>query len=453
MIISVYGAGYVGLVSAACLAKLGHRVTCIDINEQRIALLNNGGCPIHENDLPELLKEQQTNGGLSFSSNLKSAIQQATIHIIATGTPGLADGSADLSQVFTVASQVANEIESDGILVTKSTVPVGTGDKLQLLVNQCLEARSSPLKLTLASNPEFLREGTAVYDFLRADRIVIGGEEKALRTLRLMYQPLMEQGIPLVEMSLRSAELTKYAANAMLACRISFMNQMSQLAEKLKANIDDIRVAIGLDPRIGSTFLLAGIGYGGSCFPKDVRALEQIAESVGVDPQFLKAIDAVNNQQKMWVVKQLNRHFSEKLGGLTIGLWGLSFKPGTDDLREASSLVVIRDLLAAGAQLLAFDPVAMSGVQQLFAEENALVFCASPESILEKRLDALVILTEWPEFKNFSLDTIARQLGQAPLIDGRNCFELSKVSEAKLATYYSVGRPAIVNSPYTPQNL
>ncbi|STX47970.1 UDP-glucose 6-dehydrogenase [Legionella hackeliae] len=298
MVISVYGAGYVGLVSAVCFAKLGHQVICADINEQKIALLLEGHCPIYENGLPELLHEQIQLKRLHFTADLAHAIKMAQVHIIATGTPSQADGSADLSQVFAVARQVAQEATSHGVLITKSTVPVGTGEAIQTLVNEELIACGKDITIEVASNPEFLREGTAVYDFLNADRIIIGGEEKALTILREIYQPLVEKGIPLLSMSRNSAELTKYSANAMLACRISFMNQISQIAEKFGANIDDIRQGIGMDPRIGSQFLQAGIGYGGSCFPKDVRALIQIAKSIDIDTNLLQAIDNVNNAQK-----------------------------------------------------------------------------------------------------------------------------------------------------------
>lgn len=443
MIISVYGAGYVGLVSAVCLAKLGHQVFCADINEQRIAMLLQGECPIYEEQLPELLKEQLASGRLHFTANLMSAIKRAEIHIIATGTPSLADGSADLSQVFAVATMVAQEIESDGILVTKSTVPVGTGDTIQSCVDEELSRCGKKIKITVVSNPEFLREGTAVYDFLNADRVIIGGEQNALSVLKQVYQPLVEKGIPLLCMSRRSAELAKYSANALLACKISFINQISQIAEELGANIDEIRQGIALDHRIGPHFLQAGIGYGGSCFPKDVRALVQTARSAYLDTSLLEAIEQVNQLQKNWVYEQLSRHFTHALDGLTVGVWGLSFKPGTDDLREASSLVAMKSLLAAGVQLRVFDPVAIPAAQKLFDNNLKIIWCDSAGAVFNKKLDALVIATEWPEFKNICLGDLKNKLGEAPLIDGRNCFDLSKVAAAQLPYYYSVGRPLI----------
>lgn len=446
MILSVYGAGYVGLVSAAGLAKLGHQVICADINEQRIAMLMRGECPIYEEQLPELLQEQLASGRLHFTANLSEAIKQAEVHIIATGTPSLVDGSADLSQVFAVVSKIAREIEIDSILVTKSTVPVGTGDAIQALIDKELSLCGKKVKIAVASNPEFLREGTAVYDFLNADRVIIGGEQEVLAVLKSVYQPMSEQGVPLICMSRRSAELVKYAANAMLACRISFINQLSRLSDKLGANIDEIRQGISLDHRIGPHFLRAGIGYGGSCFPKDVSALVQTARSVGVDTSLFDAIEAVNQLQKNWVFEQLNTHFTNQLAGLTVGVWGLSFKPGTDDLREASSLVAIQSLSEADVKLRVFDPVAMPAAQKLLKGNSAISWCNSSESVFDEKLDALVIATEWPQFKNYPLDLLQEKLGDVPLIDGRNCFELAEVIRAKIPYYYSVGRPSIVSS-------
>lgn len=443
MIISVYGAGYVGLVSAACLAKLGHKVICADINQERIANLKQGHCPIYEIDLPQLLQEQHELGRLSYTDNLSDAINNASVHIIAVGTPGLADGSADLSQVRNLVARLANEINHDAVLVTKSTVPVGTGDKLQAEVNQILKARQTTIRLTLASNPEFLREGTAVYDFLKADRIIIGGSEEALSLLATLYQPLVDEGVPLLRMSLRSAELTKYAANAMLACRISFMNQMSQLAEKLGADIHEVRDGMALDPRIGPQFLQAGIGYGGSCFPKDVRALLQIGRSQGLELELLDATERANQIQKEWVFNKIADHFNHQLAGLTIGIWGLAFKPGTDDMREASSLIAIQSLLDAGVSIRVYDPVAIDSAKKVLQLSGALQFCSNAQEVLEGKLDALVIITEWSEFKTFSLDTLRSSLGASPLFDGRNCYELSAVIDAGIAHYYSVGRPVI----------
>lgn len=446
MIISVYGAGYVGLVSAACLAKLGHSVICADINEQRIAMLLDGKCPIYEQDLPELLLEQRISGRLQFTADLEFAIKEAKVHMIATGTPSLANGNADLSQVFAVALKIAQQAENEGLIVTKSTVPVGTGDEIQACVDNELARCGKSIRLNVASNPEFLREGTAVYDFIHADRVIIGGDQQALAVLKTVYQPLADQGVPVLKMSRRSAELTKYSANAMLACKISFINQISRLADKLGANIDEIREGIALDHRIGPHFLYAGIGYGGSCFPKDVRALVHTAKTVEIDTSLLDAIEAINYLQKNWIFEQLSKHFKNKLTGLTVGLWGLSFKPGTDDMREASSLVAIHALSQAGVKLRVFDPVAIPAAQQLLDSGLAISWCDTAEIVFEKQLDALVIATEWPQFRNYDLGLLERQLKGAPLFDGRNCFELSTVIAAQLPYYYSVGRPAIIGS-------
>jgi len=442
--IVVYGAGYVGLVSSVCFAKLGYPVTCVDVNEGRINKLSKGESPIYEEGLPSLLKEQIASGRLSFTSNLIQASKSATIHVVATGTPSLDDGSADLSQVFSVISSIVEHAEFDGVIVTKSTVPVGTGDKIEELVSQQLAHFKKNYTLDVASNPEFLREGSAISDFLNADRIIVGGNDRAIKTLKNLYQPLIERGVPFLSMSRRSAELTKYSANAMLACRISFINQISQLAEKLGANIDDIRQGIALDSRIGQHFLQAGIGYGGSCFPKDVQALVQIAANASVDTRFLAAIADVNEIQKNWVFTQVNCHFNQELNGLKIGFWGLSFKPGTDDMREASSLVAINALLQANVEVFAYDPVANETARQLFVPTAAITWCTSAEGVLNSNLDALVIVTEWAEFKNFPLTRLRSMLNAAPVFDGRNCFDLDAVRAAHFPYYYSVGRPAVL---------
>ncbi|MCC5014395.1 MULTISPECIES: UDP-glucose dehydrogenase family protein [unclassified Legionella] len=445
MIISVYGAGYVGLVSAACLAKIGHQVLCVDIHTQRIRDLQEGRCPLYEEQLPELIQEQLRNGCLQFTTSLTQAIQQSSLHLIATGTPELPDKSADLSQVFSVIDSFINEICSDATLIIKSTVPVGTGDRIQQRISDGLLRRHASYRVQVVSNPEFLREGCAVNDFLYADRIVVGGERSALIPLQEMYKPLTDQGIPLLCMSRRSAELTKYAANAMLACRISFINQISSIAEKMGAHIDDIQQGIGLDHRIGPHFLQAGIGYGGSCFPKDTRALLHTAKAIQAETSLLEAIEAINQVQKKWAIDILSRHFDQGLENKTIGIWGLAFKPGTDDMREASSLELIRALLEAGATVRVYDPAAMDAAKILFTAESAIVWCDDADSVLNPNLDALVIATEWPVFKQIPLKVLAQALRNAPLIDGRNCLDWYQVQEAQFAWYYSVGRPVLRN--------
>lgn len=444
MVIAIYGAGYVGLVSAVCFAKIGHEVICADINEERINLLKTGVCPIYEEHLPELLNEQLKNARLQFTTNLSYAVKEASVHFIATGTPSLADGQADLTQVYAVATKIAQEATAETLLVIKSTVPVGTGDAIQQHVKDELKRVGHAFSIHVASNPEFLREGTAVYDFLNADRIIIGGEKDALAVLRTVYSPLVEQkNIPLLSMERRSAELTKYAANMMLACRISFINEISRIAEKAGANIDEIREGIGTDQRIGLFFLQAGIGYGGSCFPKDGRALIQTAHALGEDVPLLDAIENVNLKQKKWVIEQLIQHFNGNLQDKIIGIWGVAFKPGTDDIREASSLVVIEALIKAGCKLRLYDPVAMPAAKEYLQHHEALTWCHSADDVLDDSLDALVIATEWQIFKDYSLHSLQAALHNAPIIDGRNCFDLAKIREANISYYYSVGRPRV----------
>jgi UDPglucose 6-dehydrogenase len=441
MIISIYGAGYVGLVTSVCFAKLGHQVICADLHLKRVQKLQAGECPIYEENLPELLTEQLSSGRLHFTDDIQAAVKQGNIHFIATGTPSLDDGRADLSQVFAVAVQVARGIQQDSLLVTKSTVPVGTGDELENCVKEELAKFNSPYRLDVVSNPEFLREGSAIHDFLNADRVVLGGEHQALDMLEKLYQPLVERGVPLLTMSRKSAELTKYTANALLACKISFMNQISRIAEKVGADIDEIREGIALDHRIGPHFLQAGIGYGGSCFPKDGRAIIQTAKVVGENSELLQAVDNVNELQKKWVAEQLQNYFKGQLCDKTIAIWGLAFKPGTDDMREASSLIIIHDLLNSGVKLRLYDPVAMPIAQQLIVPNPNVQWCDSAEQAIEG-VDALVIATEWPIFKNYSLSSLQQSLKLAPVIDGRNCYTLENARQAKLR-YYSVGRPRI----------
>ena len=440
--IAIYGAGYVGLSCAVCLAKIGHQVTCVDINQERVARLREGECPIYEEGLPELLKEQLALGRLQFTTDAVLANQKAQVHFIATGTPSLLNGEADLSAVYAVASHLAQHAVTQGLVVIKSTVPVGTSDALQAYINEELNRYQKPYGMTVASNPEFLREGSAVDDFLNADRIIIGGNSDALAILATIYQPLTEKGIPLLKMSCISAELSKYAANAMLASRISFINEISCIAEKVGANIEEIRQGIGTDQRIGPLFLQAGIGFGGSCFPKDGRALVHTAKALGIEVPMLEAIESVNQRMKHWVLEKLNHYFHHDLHHKVIGIWGLSFKPGTDDLREASSLVIIDSLLQIGAKLRLYDPIALPMLRATMPYHEGITWCTSATDVLDGPIDALVIATEWPVFKAYSLSALQQALSGAPVIDGRNCFELSDVKKAQF-TYYSVGRPVI----------
>lgn len=445
MIISIYGAGYVGLITAACLAKLEHQVTCVDIDTKRIAMLRKGQCPVYEAQLPELISEAVQANRLHFTDNFAEATKRADIHFIATGTPSLPEGNANISQIIAVAVTVAQQTERDCLLVIKSTVPVGTGDALQVRIDKELLKRRQKIRISVAANPEFLREGSAVHDFMNAERIIIGGKAQEIAPLQIVYHPLVAKNIPLLSMSRRSAELAKYAANVMLACRVSFINQISQLAGALGANIDEVRQGIALDTRIGPHFLRPGIGYGGSCFPKDISALVYTAKALQIDASLIEAIAKVNQLQKNWLIERLQHHFNNKLAGLKIGIWGLAFKPGTDDLRDASSLVAMKSLLAAKAKLIVFDPAALLAAQKLFINEPAIRWCETATEVLTASLDALLIATEWPEFRNFNLHFLSEKLNKAPLIDGRNCFTLEQVKQAGVAYYYSVGRPQVMS--------
>lgn len=443
MNISIYGAGYVGLVTAACFAKLGHKVLCVDINPERIAALNAGHCPIFEDQLPDLIKEQLSNGRLKFSANLSEAIEFSDIHFIAVGTPSLENGDADLSQVFNVVEAIVKEQKNDGFIITKSTVPVGTGDQLEAFIkDKQSQLRHTP-KIEVVSNPEFLREGTAVYDFMNADRVVLGGSSNSLKILREVYQPLADKGVPLVSMNRSSSELCKYTANTLLACKISFMNQISHIAEKTGADIDEVRSGVGLDHRIGPHFLNAGIGYGGSCFPKDSRALIQTAKKLHVEYDLIQAIDQVNTRQKLWAIEQLKRYFNGDINGRIIGVWGAAFKPGTDDLREASSLVIIDALIELGASIRLYDPVALEKVKNLYPNESNISYFTQQDRVFSEHLDALIIATEWASITQYPLEHLAENIGKAPIFDGRNCYELKDVATAGISHYYSVGRPYI----------
>ncbi len=443
MEITIYGAGYVGLVSSVCFASMGHTVLCADINQDKIEQLKQGQCPIFEQDLPERLKAEMASGRLGFTSQITEAVQHGSVHFIATGTPSLPNGEADLSQVFSVVEQILREARENILLVTKSTVPVGTGDKIQQEVTKLKDALETSVEIEIASNPEFLREGSAIHDFLNADRIIVGGSEVAHQILQSVYQPLTDKGVPILCMSRASAELSKYASNTMLATRISFMNQISQISECVGADIDDIRQGMALDPRIGPYFLQAGMGYGGSCFPKDSRALIHTAHNLDLDASLFTAVESINQAQKKWAFEKLNYHFKGDLKGKKVALWGLAFKPGTDDMREASSLQLIEDLLKAEVDIEVYDPVAMQEAKRILRDVPTLNWHKSAMSTLRQKVDALVIVTEWDEFKMFPLEDLATVLENAPLIDGRNCFSLDKIKQSKIAFYYSVGRPPL----------
>ncbi|MEE2707020.1 MAG: UDP-glucose/GDP-mannose dehydrogenase family protein [Planctomycetota bacterium] len=435
MKIAVVGTGYVGLVTGTCFAESGNDVTCVDINEEKIAMLRRGEVPIYEPGLAELIERNTTGGRLHFTTNVADAVPDATLVYLAVGTPSADDGSADLSALWTVVKSIAPHLEDNAIIITKSTVPVGTNAKLYSLLRE-LTGR----ECNVASNPEFLKEGTAIDDFMKPDRVVVGvrtTEEADL--LRCLYAPFLRTDKPFLVMSPESAEMTKYTANALLATKISFINEMSNLCAKMGADIDDVRRGIGHDSRIGFAFLFPGVGYGGSCFPKDVRALASMATNLDVESKLLPAVDAINERQKHVVPSLVLKYFGDEIADKTVAIWGLAFKPKTDDIREAPALVLIAKLLQAGANVAVHDPEAMDNVRAIFGEK--LAYHDRPLDAL-KGADALAIMTEWGEFRNPDLDEIRELMQQPVIFDGRNIFGLQQMSEAGF-TYYSIGRPVV----------
>ena len=440
MKVTVFGIGYVGLVQGAVLAEVGHDVVCIDIDANKVERLKQGHIPIYEPGLEALVKENHAAGRLNFTTDAAAGVKHGEVQFIAVGTPPDEDGSADLKYVLAVAETIAKHMEHPQIIIDKSTVPVGTADKVNAKITQVLATRGrEDLAFSVVSNPEFLKEGSAVADCMRPDRIVIGTDNKnAEDVMRELYAPFNRNHEKIIVMDVRSAELTKYAANCMLATKISFMNEMANLAEMLGADIEMVRQGIGSDPRIGYQFLYAGVGYGGSCFPKDVQALIRTADSIDFDAKVLKAVESRNDEQKSVLFKKISKHFDGNLSGKTFALWGLSFKPNTDDMREAPSRVLMEALWEAGAKVQAFDPEAMEETQRIYGTQEELSLCGTKESAI-KGADALVIVTEWQEFKAPDFEYIKQQLKSALIFDGRNLFEPKRMSK-KGITYYSVGR-------------
>ena len=440
MKVTVFGIGYVGLVQGAVLAEVGHDVVCIDIDANKVERLKQGHIPIYEPGLEALVKENHAAGRLNFTTDAAAGVKHGEVQFIAVGTPPDEDGSADLKYVLAVAETIAKHMEHPQIIIDKSTVPVGTADKVNAKITQVLATRGrEDLAFSVVSNPEFLKEGSAVADCMRPDRIVIGTDNKnAEDVMRELYAPFNRNHEKIIVMDVRSAELTKYAANCMLATKISFMNEMANLAEMLGADIEMVRQGIGSDPRIGYQFLYAGVGYGGSCFPKDVQALIRTADSIDFDAKVLKAVESRNDEQKSVLFKKISKHFDGNLSGKTFALWGLSFKPNTDDMREAPSRVLMEALWEAGAKVQAFDPEAMEETQRIYGAQEELSLCGTKESAI-KGADALVIVTEWQEFKAPDFEYIKQQLKSALIFDGRNLFEPKRMSK-KGITYYSVGR-------------
>jgi UDPglucose 6-dehydrogenase len=441
MKVTVIGTGYVGLVTGACLAEEGNHVFCLDIDAAKVATLNAGGIPIFEPGLEPIVKNNRAAGRLTFSTDVAAAVAHGEVIFIAVGTPPGEDGSADLRHVLAAARSIGRHMDGYRVIVDKSTVPVGTADKVRTAIAEELAARGKQVEFSVASNPEFLKEGAAVADFMRPDRIVIGADdERAIALLRQLYAPFQRNHERLILMGVRSAELTKYAANAMLATRISFMNELANLAEVLGADIEDVRRGIGSDSRIGYHFLYPGVGYGGSCFPKDIKALQKTALDAGRPLKLVAAVEDVNDAQKHVLFAKIRARFGDNLKGRSFALWGLAFKPNTDDMREAPSLVLIGELLAAGATVRAYDPAAREEAAQRLAGEARVRIVDSAEAALEGA-DALVIVTEWREFRSPDFKQLRARLKTPVIFDGRNLYEPAFVAQEGLE-YFPVGRPA-----------
>jgi UDPglucose 6-dehydrogenase len=439
MKVTIFGSGYVGLVTGACLAEVGNEVICVDIDQGKIDRLNQGEVPIHEPGLDSLIQRNRASGRLRFTTDVDEGVAHGLFQFIAVGTPPDEDGSADLQYVTAVARSIGQRMTDYRVIVNKSTVPVGTADRVRETVSAALAERQAQVEFDVVSNPEFLKEGAAIDDFMKPDRIVVGTDNpRTTELLRALYAPFNRNHDRLVCMDIRSAELTKYAANAMLATKISFMNELANLAERLGADIEKVRVGIGSDPRIGYHFIYPGCGYGGSCFPKDVKALERTARDVGYPAQLLQAVEGVNERQKLSLFDKIHAYFEGDLAGKTLAIWGLAFKPNTDDMREASSRVLMEKLWSAGARVRAFDPVAMEETRRIYGERSDLMLCDSPEAAL-RGADALAIVTEWNVFRSPDFDGIRQALSRPAIFDGRNLYDPVQL-RALGFDYYGIGR-------------
>ncbi len=439
MHITIFGSGYVGLVTGCCLADVGNHVLCVDVDENKVARLQQGDVPIHEPGLASLLKSNMAAGRLTFTTDVVKAVKFGEIQCIAVGTPPDEDGSADLQYVLQVAETIGQNMDDYKVIMDKSTVPVGTANKVRNTVQAALDARGVNYDFDVVSNPEFLKEGAAIDDFMKPDRIVVGTEKpRSTEIMRELYAPFNRNHDRLLFMDIRSAELTKYAANSMLATKISFMNEMAQIAEQVGADIEQVRLGIGSDPRIGFQFIYPGAGYGGSCFPKDVQALERTAQEFGVKAQILQAVETVNKKQQQVLFEKIHKHFAGDLQGRSFALWGLAFKPNTDDMRDAPSRKLMESLWAAGATVQAYDPEAMSEAQRIYGERADFTLCDSPEATL-KNADALVIVTEWKLFRSPDFEAIKSSLKQAVIFDGRNLYEPQRMHQHGFI-YYAIGR-------------
>ncbi|NOY96864.1 MAG: UDP-glucose/GDP-mannose dehydrogenase family protein [Chlorobi bacterium] len=440
MKIVVVGTGYVGLVSGTCFAETGIHVECVDIDEKKVGQLKQGHIPIYEPGLEQIFKRNTEKGRLAFSTDLKTAMKGAEAIFIAVGTPPGEDGSADLRHVLNVAAGIGKHLEQYTVVVTKSTVPVGTSYKVHEIIMQELGRRGVKVPFDVASNPEFLKEGDAVSDFLKPDRIIVGvNSEKAKKTIKKLYNAFVLNGHPVLFMDILSSEMTKYAANSMLATKISFMNDIANLCEVVGADVGMVRKGIGSDPRIGNKFIYPGIGYGGSCFPKDVKALIKIADKNGHSLEILKAVEAVNERQKSVLVKKIMAHFNGDIKGLKFAVWGLSFKPKTDDMREAPSLVIINRLIEHGAKIIAYDPIAMEESKKILGSK---ITYAKDEYDACVDTHGLILITEWPEFRVPNLRVLEKLMKNKLIFDGRNIYDPEEMEENDF-TYYSIGRKTI----------
>jgi UDPglucose 6-dehydrogenase len=439
MKVTVFGIGYVGLVQATIFAELGHDVVCVDVDENKIENLKNGVIPIYEPGLTPLVEKNYAAGRLQFTTDAELGVKHGKVQFIAVGTPPDEDGSADLKYVLAVAETIASHMQEHRVIVDKSTVPVGTADKVAAKVQATLDARGANLDFDVVSNPEFLKEGSAVEDCLKPDRIVIGLDNPAIEPImQELYAPFSRSRNRMIVMDIRSAELTKYAANCMLATKISFINELSNLAELLGADIEKVRLGIGSDSRIGYSFIYPGAGYGGSCFPKDVQALIRTAHGIDYQPSLLEAVEAVNNTQKTKLFRNILKHFGNNIEGKTFAVWGLSFKPNTDDMREATSRVLMEALWEAGAKVQAFDPEAMQEAQRIYGNREGLMLCGTKEATLQGA-DALAICTEWKEFYAPDFDLLKQLLGTPAIFDGRNLYDPERMRDLGFA-YYGIGR-------------
>ncbi len=439
MKITIFGTGYVGLVTGACLADVGHDVLCMDVDQDKISKLRNGQVPIYEPGLEDIVRHNVEAGRLSFSTDTVEAVRHGILQFIAVGTPPDEDGSADLQYVTAVAKSIGQHMDDYKVVIDKSTVPVGTADKVRACVRAQLDRRGLELEFDVVSNPEFLKEGAAINDFMKPDRIVVGADsDRATELLREVYYPFNRSHDRMIFMDVRSAELTKYAANSMLATKISFMNEIANLAERLGADIEAVRLGIGSDPRIGYHFIYPGCGYGGSCFPKDVQALARTAKDCGYEAPLLNAVEAVNRAQKHVLFDKISHYFEGELKGRVVALWGLAFKPNTDDMREASARTLMEDLWQAGAVVQAYDPEAMAETRRIYGEREDLVLCDTKEQALAGA-DVLAICTEWKEFRSPDFGVVADALKEPAVFDGRNLYEPETLDRHGLI-YYAIGR-------------